>query len=343
MRRPEVRSTMSVDDAETGNDVITIRGKEIPVRTVSIRQATLRFYSENPRIYSAVWKEGSSTPTQHEIFEAIAKMEHVREVLVPSIRQNGGLIEAILVRGNVVLEGNSRLAAYRLLAQTEQDKWNSIRARILPDSLTESEVFTLLGEYHIVGKKDWQPYEQAGYLYRRFTTHKVPEDQLKAEVGLPAAKIRHLIRTYEFMQKHDAGNPSRWSYYDELLKGTKFNKARELYSNFDEAIVSKIQSGDIERAVDLRDELPLVVKAGGNTLRKFMNGTFAFADAVHDARQRGAGDYNFRRINSFRQWLADDALDGELGGAPREEKKRLGFELEKLERRVKSLLRHLKN
>jgi hypothetical protein len=40
--------------------------------------------------------------------------------------------------------------------------------------------------------------------------------------------------------------------------------------------------------------------------------------------------------------LAEDALDGELGGSPPTEKKRLSFELEKIERRVKALIRRLK-
>jgi hypothetical protein len=326
-------------DRTVQEDVITIRSKEIRVRTAYVKQTELKFYPENPRIYSSVWKD-DVTPTQREIFDALSKMEHVREVLVPSIRQNGGLIEPILVRGDVVLEGNSRLAAYRLLEQAEPGKWRHIRVRILPDSMTESEVFTLLGEYHIVGKKDWQPYEQAGYLYRRFKKHGVTEDELKAEVGLPPARIRHLIRVYEFMLEHDR-NPSRWSYYDELLKGTRFNKARELYPKFDEVIVRKIQSEEIERAVDVRDALPLIAKAGGNTLKKFMSGALSFPDAVHDARQRGAGDYNFKTINKFRLWLVEDSLDEEFGKAPQPERRRLSFELDKIERRIKTLQRRL--
>jgi len=324
-------------------DFITIRGKEIPVRAASVKQSSLRFYTENPRIYSTVWKDPESEPTQQEILDALSKMEHVREVLVPSIKQNGGLIEPILIRGSVVLEGNSRLAAYRLLSQgPDAKKWEYIRARVLPDSLSESQVFTLLGEYHIVGKKDWQPYEQAGYLYRRFTGHKVSEKELQTEVGLSPGRIRHLIQTYEFMQKHDPGNASRWSYYDELLKGTRFDAARKLYPKFDEIIVSKIHSSEIDRAVDLRDNLPLIVKTGGNTLRKFLTGTSNFEDAVHDAKQRGAGDYNFKKINAFRTWLADEGVEEGLAGSPAEEKKRLGFELEKIQRRVKSLLSRLK-
>ncbi len=323
------------------DDVIVIRGKDIPVRSMSIKQSSLRFYEENPRIYGAVWKDAGVTPTQHEIFDALCRMEHVRERLMPSIKQNHGLIEAILVRGNVVLEGNSRLAAYRLLAQVEHGKWDYIRAKVLPDTLSESEVFTLLGEYHIVGKKDWAPYEQGGYLYRRATQHGITVDQLKSEVGIAPAEIKLLIRTYGFMIEHDDRSATRWSYYYELLKGTKFNKARDQYPEFDEVIVQKVKSEEIGRAMDLRDHLPLIVKTGGITLKKFMAGSLSFEDAVHEARQRGAGDYNLKKLQQFRQWLVDDCLDQEMLDAPAPERRRLSFELDKIERRAKSLHKKL--
>ena len=323
-------------------DVITIRKREITVHTGTLRQDQLRFYPENPRIYSAVWKIEGDEPTQHEIFEALSKSEHVREVLVPSIRHNGGLIEPVLVKGKTVLEGNSRLAAYRILAQAEPGKWDLIRVRVLPDSITESEVFSLLGEYHIVGKKDWQPYEQAGYLYRRFKKHGLNEQELKEEVGLSAAKVRHLIRVYDFMVEHDDRNADRWSYYDELLKGHKYDDARQLYPQFDEFIVGKIRSSEIQRAVDLRDQLPLITKAGGNTLKKFMSGAYSFDDAVHDARMRGAGDYNVRKISDFRKWLAEEHIDSELDNAAKNEKQTLAYELEKIERRIRSLMKRIK-
>ena len=51
---------------------------------------------------------------------------------------------------------------------------------------------------------------------------------------------------------------------------------------------------------------------------------------MHAARQRGAGYYIVRKINSFRQWLPDDVVAGKLrGGAPTDEKKRRFFEPEK--------------
>ncbi|BDU70857.1 hypothetical protein [Mesoterricola silvestris] len=323
-------------------DTITIRKKEIKVKTGYMPQLDLRFFPENPRIYSMVWAEDGEVPTQEEIFNALSKSEHVRETLVPSIKANGGLIEPVLVRKNVVLEGNSRLAAFRLLYQVDPKAWVNIRVKILPDGITDSEVFSLLGEFHIVGKKDWAPFEQAGYLYRRFKLHGVPEDQLHQEVGIGKAKIQHLIRVYQYMLDKGDKNPDRWSYYDELLKGRKFDKARALYPGFDERITGMIQDGSISRAVDVRDNLSMVVKVGGNTLKKFMNGGLTFDGAVEDARLRGAGSYYVTKFSDFRKWLADDHLDAEISSVSEKEKGVLEYELSRIEKRIKQIAHKLK-
>ena len=93
-------------------------------------------------------------------------MEHVKQLRL-SIEQNGGLIDPLIVvkrNGDyVVLEGNSRLAAYRLLAEKDPVKWQKVRANILPEEISENEIFTLLGQYHLVGRKDWNIFEQAAY------------------------------------------------------------------------------------------------------------------------------------------------------------------------------------
>jgi hypothetical protein len=323
--------------SEFTEDTITLRKQEIKVKTGYLPHAGLLFFAENPRIYSIVWKDTDAAPTQEEIFDALSKTEHVRETLIPSIKSNGGLIEPVMVRKNVVLEGNSRLAAYRVLAQKDPSTWERIRVRILPDSVTDSEVFSLLGEFHIVGKKDWAPFEQAGYLFRRFKTHGVDEMQLHAEVGLTPAKIRHLIRVYGFMHDVDDRNPDRWSYYDELLKGRKFNQTRELYPHFDKKITEMIQNEEIERAVDVRDGLPKIVKVGGNTLKKFMNGTLSFHDALQDAHQRGAGNYYTKKFSDFKNFLADDQVDAEIMNISAEEKTQLAYIINRIEVRIKQI------
>lgn len=141
--------------ADFQSDTITLRKREIAVQTGFMPHTGLRFYPENPRIYSALWKQGDSEPSQEEIFQQLSKTEHVRETLIPSIRSNGGLLEPVLVRSGVVLEGNNRLAAYRVLAMApDHQLWKLIRVRILPDDISDADVFSLLGEYHIVGREE---------------------------------------------------------------------------------------------------------------------------------------------------------------------------------------------
>ena len=320
-------------------DVITLRGEEIQVRSGYVPHQELRFYSENPRIYSQVWQDHDEEPSQEVIFRHLSRMEHVRDVLIPSIRHNGGLIEPVLVRQGVVLEGNSRLAAYRLLFGEDKERWKLIRVRLLPNSITESQVFSLLGEFHIVGKKDWAPYEQAGYLWRRFNKHQMTEDELKAECGLGKARIRHLVHVYGFMLQHGELDPARWSYYDELFTGRKFSEARELYPTFDQVIAEKVKSGEIKRAVDLRDDLPLIVRAGNKVLKKFVDGRLDFEEAIDDAKARGAGNVTKKRLEDFRRWFGEDEREEDVAGATGEEGKALKFLLQKIRDRADGLLR----
>ena len=88
-------------------NTLLIRGTEIPVETRLIEHSKLRFFSENPRIYSIVRADGRE-PSQEEIQEQLLQLEHVRELVI-DIRQNGGLTDPIIVRGESleVLEGNS--------------------------------------------------------------------------------------------------------------------------------------------------------------------------------------------------------------------------------------------
>ena len=320
-------------------DVITLRGTEIPVQSGYVSQLDLRFYTENPRIYSQVWFDPEIEPSQESIFQALARLEHVREHLIPNIRHNGGLIEPVLVRKNVVLEGNSRLAAYRVLYKEDEEKWARIRVRVLPEKITDSQVFSLLGEYHIVGKKDWLPYEQAGYLWRRFSKHNVSEEDLKNEVGLSKQRIRHLIHVYGFMMEHEEHDTARWSYYDELFTGRRFDEARELYPNFDEIIVGKIKNGEIKRAVDLRDDLPLITKAGNKVLKKFIEGKLDFEEAVDDAKARGAGNVTKKKMEDFRKWLGDDERDEDIKVTVGEERNAVRYLLQKIHDRADGLLR----
>lgn len=320
-------------------DTILLRGQEIAVLSCELPHSELLFYPENPRIYSSIRADDADDPSQEDIFRALSKAEHVRETLVPSIRNNGGLIEPILVRGNIVLEGNSRLAAYRVLTQQDPGKWQMIRAKVLPDVVTDSQVFSLLGEYHMVGKKDWLPYEQAGYLYRRHEHHEVTLEDLALEVGLSKSKVEHLVAVYRFMLTHNQRDADKWSYYDELLKRRSFRDLLASHPNFYEIVTEKIKTREIERAVDLRDQLPQIVKVGGNTLKKFIQGKMTFEEAANDAKLRGAGNYHVKKLKDVQQWLAENNIVDELEAMSEDELKNVRYLLDKIHSRIGVLLK----
>lgn len=322
-------------------EVLTLRGEEIPVKVGKVPQAELKFYLENPRLYSIVRDDGDE-PSQEEIEDTLSKMDHVKH-LIHSIEENGGLIDAVIVLGgtNIVLEGNSRLAAYRILARKNPIKWGEIKVKVLPESISESAIFALLGEYHIIGKKDWAPYEQAGYLYRRHKNHKVTLQMLAHEIGLSSRAVSHLVHVYNFMIEKGEKDITRWSYYDEYIKSNKIKKAREEYPELDDIVVSKVRSGDIPRAVDVRDGLKLICEAGGKTLHRFVSETIDFESSVQAAEHRGASDLVYMRLKKFREWTAENTTEEDLMELKGEARKRCVFEVEKIRKRMETLLKKL--
>lgn len=103
--------------------------KKFEVTETELLQQDLLFYLDNPRVYSVLHENGHDNPTQTEIEEIMCSLDHVKS-LKSQIMQNGGLIEPLIVVKRkdryVVLEGNSRLAAYRILAKNDPLKWSSI-------------------------------------------------------------------------------------------------------------------------------------------------------------------------------------------------------------------------
>ena len=127
------------------DDFIVIREQIVPIEQKRIEVNKLTFFTENPRIYSAVGAD-IGEPTQEEIQEKLSKLDHVKE-LIHDIKLNGDLIDPIIVRKGRydVLEGNSRLAAYRELYKQDPLKWGEMRSTLLPEDIPESLIFALLG------------------------------------------------------------------------------------------------------------------------------------------------------------------------------------------------------
>jgi hypothetical protein len=283
----------------------------------------------------------AESPTQEEIEERLLEMEHVRE-LIQDIKINQGLIEPLIVRDGTfeVLEGNSRLAAYRFLAKSDPVKWGYVKCTVLPRDIDEALVFALLGQFHIKGKKDWAPFEQAGFLYRRFKKHHADLKALALEIGMSAKRVRHFVETYEFMLKNDGNDISKWSYYDEYLKSNKIRRARENNPHLDSLIIKKIRSQEIERAMDLRDQLPVICSTP-KVLAKFVSGAYDFPEAYDASVQAGGDSAHLKTVKKFRDWVTRPRVEEHLADYEGRIRNTVIFELRKIESRVRHLLKKL--
>ena len=329
------KQTNKKQDGSTGT--LMVRGREISYVLRELKHSELQFYPDNPRIYSIV-RSGDEPPTQEEIRDHLIAQKYVKK-LRDSIKLNGGLREAVYVldQSYVVIEGNSRLAAYRLLAREDPIKWSMVRCKVLPADLDDSTIFAVLGQLHITGKKDWVPFEQAGFLYRRHRQQNVPISTLSEEIGLGTRTVSLLIRAHAFMLEHKETTPERWSYYFEYLKSRKVAAVREEHPELDALVVEKVRSGEISHAVKIRDDLPIICSGPGKVLMKFLDDACSFEQAVEQAIAGGADDGNLKRLTAFRKWIVG-VRGPALAKAEGERKAKLTDELWKIQRRVNALL-----
>ena len=321
------------------DDTLLIRGEEIPIVTTTLRQDTLRFFVDNPRVYSVLRGNGTEEPSQEEIQAKLLDMDHVK-ALIQDIKLDGGLTDPIIVRSGTleVLEGNSRLAAYRHLVNLDPIKWGMIKVRLLPEDIDEKLILALLGQYHLKGKTAWPPFEKAGFLYRRHKLHDIAVDQLAMEVGETRQKVAHMVSTYQFMIDNNQDEKARWSYYDEYLKSRFIKKVRN--ESFDQLVVEKIDKGEIARAVDVRDKLTVICKAK-RPLKKFSAGEYDFEEAYDWAVDAGADSTPYAKLAKFRKWLATQETKQALGRTGGETRKKIEYELTKLRPVVDDLLKSL--
>lgn len=325
---------------------IVIGKTEYEVIETQMNQCELLFYEENPRVYSALRADGS-TPTQEIIEDKMTSMDHVKQLRL-SIEQNGGLIDPLMIvkRNNdyIVLEGNSRLAAYRLLAAKDPVKWQKVRVCILPETITEGDIFTLLGQYHLVGRKDWSVFEQAAYLYRQKESTNIATSILAKNVGLTESKVNAYLRVYSFMLEHDDLRPDRWSYYEEYLKSRGISKYRETHTQIDDTFVAQVKTGKIKQAMDVRTVLGEVAKSKDKTAKKIMqdiiDGKTSIYDGYDKFKATGKASNGYQRIKKFHELIDDDDFQKALR-LEATSNTSIAFELKKIQKAVDKLLKDL--
>lgn len=326
-------------------DSLTIGGKEIEVKKLYLKQQSLKFYPDNPRIYSIVHSEGGDL-TQDDIENKLCKLDHVKK-LFQSIKANNGLLEPLIVRDGdfLVLEGNSRLAAYRMLAKQDAIKWGMVVCYLLPSDISDDLIFKLLGQYHIIGKTDWSPYEQAGYLYRRKKEYSISCEEMAKEMGLSVKGIENLINIFDFMQEHNDIDPQRWSFYVEYLKSRHIKAYRDTILDFDNIIVNKIKTGEIPKAIDIRTKLDPITRVkgqkGASIVNKLLTNQLSFQECFEEVENSGATNNLYQKLTSFRVKIADPDTKQSIKKMKGEQKNKCKYELKKIQEALDIILKEL--
>jgi hypothetical protein len=320
-------------DTNTSNiSTMMIGGQEIEVVDRWLPQNILKYYPENPRIYSIVYS-GEGELSQFEIQERLVAKDHVKQ-LYQSIKANGGLIDPLIVLDGefTVLEGNSRLAAYSILVGENAIKWGRIKCRMLPQNIDEKLIFNLLGQYHIIGRKDWAPFEQAGYLWRRKQHYNATIHGMAKEMGISEGKVRSLIKVYSFMHDSNDLDVQKWSYYDELLKIPASKKSE--FPEFDQIVASKIKAGEIPKAIDVREKVKSIVTLPGKhrkkLVKRFLTGKNNLEICYESAQARGAGNVILKKLTSFKEYILDPDIESIIFDMERAQKKKCVYEIKKI-------------
>ena len=225
----------------------------VQVEDLEMNQVELLFYPDNPRVHNAVHSSENENPSQEELEKKMCTLDSVKKLKV-NIDAMGGLLQPIVICRNVVLEGNSRLAAYRLLAKENKEKWRKIKCTKLPDDISEELILAFLGSVHLVGQTPWSPFEKASYIFRVKQKSRRPVKAMAEDMGLNVSEAELFVEVYETMLEAEDVKPTKWSYYFELMKNRNLRKVEKEHPELEvvSTIVDKIKHDELSEAKEVR-------------------------------------------------------------------------------------------
>lgn len=301
---------------------ITILGESIRVSSDRIDIFGLRFLGENPRVYSVThgqprFKSRTPEEQQEDIFQALRNEPSVKNLQL-DIRRHGGLLEPILVRWDTkeVIEGNSRLAVYRLLHKEDgEGQWAEIDCDVV-SSLTDEQQAAYLNQIHIKGKTKWTAFEKANFAYvRKGKGHSY--SSMSKLFGESVQTIRTRVKVIDAMRQNKDVDQSNFSYYDVIVRNqkikSKMNEDEEFSSWLRDSIRKKEKPFS---AQEMRKKLPVILRKK-KILSKLVRDDLPLDDAysraaiskVQRALQRARGileDISDRQVRELE--------DGEFNG-----------------------------
>ena len=288
---------------------IAIMGQDVPASNELISIDGLHFLPDNPRVYATIREMADFAglipeEKQLRIYERLLQESSVKN-LIPEIQRDGGLQDPIIVRWDTrqVIEGNSRLAAYRKLHENSDDeKWTHIRCLVVK-SLSDDQQTRLLGQSHLHGKTEWSPYAKALFCFRWVVEEERDIPTLADLSGFTPAEIKKNVQTIKLMQENNDNTLSNFSYYNVLVRNRAISSAIEDSKPLRDTLLSQIKTAEFT-AQEMRERLPTII-VKPRILRKYEKGDVTLEDAYDRAKISGAE----QRLKKIRDGLDDIEKD----------------------------------
>lgn len=306
---------------------ITILGRQITYEIKDIDIDTLNFYTENPRINYIISKTSPDQVTQELIENELLKLDATKE-LIKAFEENKDILDEVYVLRNKVIEGNRRLCAFRRLNKKhpEDKRWKFIKTRVLQDDVTEGELFTILGIFHIKGKKQWDAYEKAAFIYKNIKVLKKNPDEIAKQLKMQKGTIEVMLKAYEVMstkylvQTNDISPMSdgrdeltKYSYFEAFFSKKDLVKRSEETPIFVDEFIGWVKDGRLKNARNVRD-LPAILnnkKAREEFLETEPKEAFDEAMRILYSNKPEKVDSFYKNIKKFRD-LIDNAEVAEV-------------------------------
>jgi hypothetical protein len=253
-----------VDEIVLGGVKVQVRGQEVPLDRVVLDR-------ENPRLANTVAMASSASgeDVQRKLADTLWADPDVH-TLYHAVKDNGGLIERIIVRSNfVVAEGNCRTVVYRKLREKfpADPRWQTIPARVLPADITDRQIAILLGELHVGGKNKWSAFEKAGHIHELAMRHGLVQDEIAKLLRTSKTAVNHNIHAFgalkhRYMPQYPGtGAVHKFSYFYEAYKDQTLRDWFKDSPDGLERFVRWVGTEKIARGAEVRELRDIVVNA----------------------------------------------------------------------------------
>lgn len=320
---------------------ISLKGKKIPCESKMINIFNLSFFYENPRIGSII-AQAKEKITDDFIDRKLWEDDNTHK-LYKDVEKEGGLINPIVVEGNRVLEGNTRLCVYRHLygnsSIEQKERWKYIPCTVLLQKLTKEQLYTLLSTEHITGKIEWNTYQKGLLLTRMLEEDKYDYEKIAGITKLSKNTIKNHIDAYKLMLRAKDTDERKFSYYVQLVSNGKIKKIAQNDPTIISKSVRAIKNGQFQDAREIR-KIPLIYKHKISKRSFFENG--ASCEKVYIELKSAIPTVDSPLIR-----LIDEMIK-KIEDLTREERNNYAqngdfkFKIQKLGREVKKLIQEIK-